>query len=124
MNKFFKSQFSYCSLVWMCHSRVNNGKINGLHERCLRVIYLDKQSLFETLLAKDGSVSVHNRNLQFLATDMCKIKNDLSPSIVTELFEQRNEQHCDLRKYSQFTIPPITTVYHGSESISFLERKI
>ena len=26
MNAFFKSQFSYCPLPWMCHSRANNGK--------------------------------------------------------------------------------------------------
>ena len=48
----------------------------------------------------------------------------ISPLIVTERFEQRNEQHYDLRKNSQFTIPPIRTVYHGSESISFLGPKI
>ena len=35
MNAFFKSQFSYCPLVWMCLSRVNNCKINRLYERCL-----------------------------------------------------------------------------------------
>ena len=35
MNAFFKSQFSYCPFVWMCHSHANNGKINRLHERCL-----------------------------------------------------------------------------------------
>ena len=35
MNAFFKSQFSYCPLVWICHSRANNDKINKLHERCL-----------------------------------------------------------------------------------------
>ena len=124
MNAFFKSQFSYCPLVWMCHNRANNGKINRLHERCLRVIYSEKQSSFKTLLEKDGSVSVHNRNLQILATEMYKIKNDLSSLIVTELFQQRNEQHYDLRKNSQFTIPTIRTVYHGSESISFLGPKI
>ena len=54
---------------------------------------------------------------QILATEMYKIKDDLSPLIVTELFEQRNEQHYHLRKNSQFTIPPIRTA-HGSESIS------
>ena len=75
MNAFFKSQFSYCSLVWMCHSRGNNGKINRLHERCLRIIYFVKQSSFETLFEKNGCVSVHNQNLQILATEMCKIKN-------------------------------------------------
>ena len=76
MNAFFKSQFSYCPLVWMCHSRANNGKINRINERCLRLIYSDKQSSFETLLEKDGSVSVHNRNLQILTNEMYKIKND------------------------------------------------
>ena len=35
MNAFFKSQFSYCLFVSMCHSHANNGKINRLHERCL-----------------------------------------------------------------------------------------
>ena len=124
MNAFFKSQLSYCLLVWMCHSRANSSKINRLHERCLQIIYSDKQSLFETLLEKDGSVSIHNRNLQILATRMYKIKNDLSPLIVTELFQKRNEQQCDLKNNTQFTIPPIRTVYHESKSISFLGHKI
>ena len=34
MNAFFTTQFSYFPLVWMCHSRTNNSKINMLHERC------------------------------------------------------------------------------------------
>ena len=76
-NAFFKSQFSYCPLVWMYHSRANNGKINKLNKRSLQVIYSDKQSSFETLLEKDGSVAVHNQYLQILATEMNKIKNDL-----------------------------------------------
>ena len=87
MNAFFKSQFSYFLLVWMCHSGANNGKINRLHERCLRIIHSDKQLSFETLLEKDGSISIHNRNLQILATEMYKIKNDLPTLIVTELFK-------------------------------------
>ena len=91
MTAFLKSQFSYCPLGWICHSCANNGKINRLHERCLQIVYSDKHSSFETVLEKDGSVSFHNRNIQILATVMYKIKNDLSPLIVTELFEQRND---------------------------------
>ena len=63
---------------------------NRLRERCLQTIYVKKHSLFEMLLEKDDFVSVYNRNHQVLATEMYKIKNGLSPSIVTELFEQRN----------------------------------
>ena len=110
MNAFFKSQFTYCPLVWMSHSRPNSGKINRPHERFLRIIYSDKESSFETLLEKDDSVSLHNRNLQILATEMYKMNNNLSLLIVAEL--------------SQFTIPPIRTVYHWSKSISFLGPKI
>ena len=41
MNSFFTSQFNYCPLTLMCHSRTMNCKINGLHERCLRILYND-----------------------------------------------------------------------------------
>ena len=43
---------------------------------------------------------------------------------MTELFKQRNEQHYELRNNTQFTIPPVTTIYYGSESVSFLGPKI
>ena len=101
--------------VWICHSRAKNGKINRLHERCFDIIYFNKHLSFETLLEKDGFFSVRNQNLRILATEVYKIKNVLSPLIVTDFFQQRNEQHCDLRNNSQFTIPPIRTVYHGLE---------
>ena len=87
MNAFFKSQFSYCPLAWMCHSRANHSKINRLGERCLRIIYSDKTSSFEALLEKEGPVSIHNRNFQLVATGMYKASKGLSPPIITELFE-------------------------------------
>ena len=33
MNAFIKSQFSYCPLIWMFHSRALNHKVNTIHER-------------------------------------------------------------------------------------------
>ena len=43
INAFFNSQFSYYPLMWMCQSCIINQKINRLYERCLRIIYGDKQ---------------------------------------------------------------------------------
>ena len=60
---FFKSQFSYCPLSWMFHSRTLNNKINKLHKRCLRIIYADNTSSFTDLLEIDNSVSAHHRNI-------------------------------------------------------------
>ena len=62
MNAFFKSQFNYCPLSWMYHTRRNNNKIDRLHERRLRIIYNDKRSSFKALLEKDGSVLIHESN--------------------------------------------------------------
>ena len=44
MNSFFTSHFHYCPLVWMCHHRTINNKINRLHEKCLRIVYNDNKS--------------------------------------------------------------------------------
>ena len=73
LDAFFSTQFSYYPLAWVCHSRTLNNRINKLHERCLHVIYNDKKSTFQKLLGKDKSVSIHNRNLQVLATEMYKV---------------------------------------------------
>ena len=61
--KVFMSQFSYCPLVWMCHGRTLNNKINKLHERALKLVYDDRQSTFEELLKINKSVTIHHRNL-------------------------------------------------------------
>ena len=86
MNSFFNSQFSYCPLIWMFHSRIMNNKINRLHERCMRLIYGDKTSSFEELLEQDKSVSLHTRNVQMLATEMFKVYRSMSPPSFSELF--------------------------------------
>ena len=85
------SQFSYCQLVWMCHNRTKNNKINRLHERCLRLTYNDKKSSFEQLLETDSSVSAHDRNLRALATEMYKIYYGILPTIMNEIFTLRHQ---------------------------------
>ena len=75
MNSFFNAQFNYCPLIWMLHSRRNNNIIRNLHKGCPRLIYNDKNSFYEELLTKDGSVSMHHRSMQALATEFYKIKN-------------------------------------------------
>ena len=52
-NAFIMSQFSYCSLIWMFHSRNMEHRINRIHERTLRLIYPNKHQLtFKELLEK------------------------------------------------------------------------
>ena len=90
MSAFFNSQFSYCPVIWLFHSRIINKKINRLHERCLKIIHGDKQSSFEELLEKHSSVSIHERNIQILPAETYKVSKGMSLPQVTELFERRN----------------------------------
>ena len=124
MNAFFKWQFNYCSLIWMCYNRSLNHKINRLHERCLRIIYSDKKSSFDELLDKDESVSIHHQNIQKLGIEMFKVLNGENPQIVNEIFHIRDETSYELRQRSCFHIPSVNTVFSGTESIRFLGPKI
>ena len=124
MNAFFKSQFSYCPLSWMFHSRTLNNKINRLHERCLHIIYNDNTSSFTDLLEIDNSVSVHHRNIQVLATELYKFVNSLSPKLVSDCFKLNNMTVYNTRNRSTFYSRPVRTVLHGTESLSHLGPKI
>ena len=61
----------------MFHSRGKNNKINRIHERCLPIICNGKKSTYYELLEKDRSVSIHKRNLRFLACEMFKLKRHM-----------------------------------------------
>ena len=77
MRAFIENEFNYFPLTWMFHNRTLNNKINKLHERALRLTYKDEKSTFSELLEKDKSVTIHERNIQKLATLMYKVKNKM-----------------------------------------------
>ena len=118
MNSFFNSQISYCPPIGMAHSRIMNNKSNRLHERCMRLIYGDKTSSFEELFEQDKSVSIHTRNLQMLVTEMFKVYRSMSSPIFSELF-RRHDISYNLRSNSNFAVPNVKSVFHGSESFFF-----
>ena len=118
MKSFIMSQFGYCPLVWMFHSKTLNNRINRLHERALRIAYKDYTSSFETLLDRDKSVTIHQRNLQFLAIEMYKIQNLLAPEIMSNLFPLVKDKRL-LRSKNNFQTFNVKSIYYGSETVSF-----
>ena len=123
MKAFVSSQFSYCPLVWMNHSRILNSRINRLHERSLRIVYKDKKSNFQELLNKDKSVTIHHRNIQYLAIELYKVKNGLAPPIMNLIFPTIQSVY-NLRSNNLFKGCNVRTVNYGTESLRSLGPKI
>ena len=123
MKTFVQSQFNYCPLTWIFHNRTLNNKINKLHERALRIVYKNDDLTFQELLDLDDSITIHQRNLQRLATEMYKVKNKISPLPIRELFtEQVNVR--DLRNKRCCEISKVRTVGYGTETIGYRGSKI
>ena len=122
MKAFIASQFGYCPVVWMFHSRMLNNRINKIHERALRIVYKDFPSTFEQLLQKDGYFTIHERNIQALAIELYKIINGISPDIMKQVLSLKD---CNI--YSSrfpFKSRNVHTVYFGTETISSIGPKI
>ena len=121
---FIQSQFAYCPIVWMFHDRGVENKINRIHERALRIVYRDDDSTFKQLLKKDGSVTIHHRNVQLLAIELFKHKNGLSPPIMNDLFEDKDYSGPKLRSQTDYQLPKIESVTYGENSLRYLGPKI
>ena len=90
MKAFIKSQFNYCPLIWILHSRTLNNKMNRIHKRALRTV--DYNSSFNKLFDKDGPFTIHQRNVRSLEIEIYKYLHDLSPALVSEAFKA-TKQH-------------------------------
>ena len=56
---FIISHFSYCPLIWMFCSKKFTKKINPVHERSLRIIRNDYESLYPLLLEEAHQITFH-----------------------------------------------------------------
>ena len=90
INAFNFSQFGYCPLVWMFRSRKLNNRTNFINESALRIVFRDYESTVQQWLKENKSVSIYQRNLQILATEIFKTKNGLNRVIMKDVFKFKN----------------------------------
>ena len=90
LKAFLKSEFNYFPLIWMCHSRGLNNKIN----KCIKT----KKSNLQDLLLKDESLSILMKKLiKNLTTEIYKLKNLLSPEIAKKAFIFQENKNYNLK---------------------------
>ena len=62
-------------------------RINRSNQRALRIICNNNNDFrFEDLLLKVTSMSVHLNNISLLDKELCKVKNNLSTHLISDIF--------------------------------------
>ena len=117
MKSFVISQFNYCPIICMYCQRKSNNSINKIHERALRIAYNDYTSDFKTLLENDNTVTIHQRNIQALTSEIYKTLNNLNPTFMKEIFYLK-EQRYSIRNQG-LAYPKPRSVSYGLESFGY-----
>ena len=117
------TSIGYCPLIWRCHSRKINNQMNNWHECALRRLCNDKSSSFRELPERDKSVTIHERNVQVLLTEIFKAKSGVAPEIMTEIFKFQDHSY-DLTKNNCIERRIIKSYKDGNKTVSNLGPKL
>ena len=71
-------------------------------------MYNDDVSFME-LLERAGEYTIRQRNMQFLAIEMFKVKNDTGPILLKDIFIESVCNGPNLRKVPDFITPNVNT---------------
>ena len=116
-NAFIDSQFNYVPLLWMFCRKTLYSKIEKIHRKTLKVIY-ESNDTYDNLLLQSSTVSVHQRHLRFLMTEIYKNISQLNPEFMWSYFTYKDMPY-NLSKGPILGLPKTHSFYHGTNAIDF-----
>ena len=76
-NNFINNQFNYASIIWMfCHKQ-DYFEVEKIHYKALKIVY-NSNECYEELLIRNNEVSIHQKQLRTLATEIYKSLTDVA----------------------------------------------
>ena len=134
----FLLRFKWCRQKWICISvylftasfvykntratyistRKSTKKINAVHERSLRIIRNDYESLYPLLLEEAQQITLHQRCISYLMIKVYKYLNGHSPDIMNDIFKLR-ENTCNLRNFHIFQTENPRSLEYGLDAILY-----
>ena len=82
-NAFINSQFNCASIIWMfCQDYL---KIEKIQYKALKIVYTSNES-YKKLLSHNNEVSIHQKQLRILATEVFKSLADMNPDFMKSYF--------------------------------------
>ena len=113
---------TYCHLVWHFCRCSDGRKLERLQERGLRAVYRDKYASYQQLLERAELPTLLNRHLQDICTLMYKVKHNLCPTYICNLFNNHNSSYS--LRHPDFSIPRYNTVTYGKHSLTYLGPRL
>ena len=121
INSFVLSNFNYCPLVWHFSSCESIRKIKKIQKRCLRIVLIDYESDYETLLSNSNKPTMEIRRLRTLAVEIFKALNEINPPYVKNIFTPKDNPKV---KHNDIIVKCINTSRFGTQSLRSLGPKI
>ena len=106
-----KTQQQYVKFVQLQQSR-NQNDLN------LHITYNDQLTDFNSLLSNQNEITIHQRNLQVLMTEIYKIINHIAPPIMSSLPEIRENTN-NTRYFQVLSNESRRTINYGLETICY-----
>ena len=104
-------------------SRKSKLRLENIHERTLRLAYNVYEKSCKDLLAEHVEISIHQKHLQFLATEVFKSADKLNPKFMWYFFEN-HEIPYNLSCKDVVKLPGTNTAKYGINSLIFRDAML
>ena len=121
-NTFMDIHFNYAPVLWMFCRKTLYSNIEKIHHKTLKVIY-ESNDTYDNLLLQSNTVSVHQRHLRFLMTEIYKSISQLNPQFIWSYFTRKDMRY-NLRKGPALGLPKAHSFYHGTSAVHFRDSLI
>ena len=104
-------------LVWNFCKSSDGRKIKRIQEWALRAVFKKTTETYEEVLKGAKLPMLHNRRLQDIAILMYKVKNNLVPNYISDIFIRKGTRYN--LKNSDFEIPWFDTIRYGKHTLGY-----
>ena len=117
-NAFINIQFNYAPLMWMFPNKCSVDRNLKIHKRTFQIVYDVYDESYENLLNRSDDISLHQKQLLYLAIEVYKSLTKLNPGFMWNFFE-RNHTPYNLRRGDLLLLPPAKSIRYGVNSLAF-----
>ena len=117
-NAFINIQFNYAPLMWMFPNKCSVDRNLKIHKRTFQIVYDVYDESYENLLNRSDDISLHQKQLLYLAIEVYKSLTKLNPGFMWNFFE-RNHIPYNLRRGDLLLLPPAKSTRYGVNSLAF-----